>query len=228
MFFLHHCLPLPSFLPAISLLWFISLANAAPDVVLADFEGGTYGAWTRSGTAPGTAPASGTLANHGTVTGFLGSGLVNTYLGGDATTGTLTSPAFTISCRYLCFLIGGGYFRSTRLDLSIDGQVVRTASGTNAGGGNEQLLWRSWDLQEFAGRAAMLKVTDQGTGGWGHINLDQIMLSDTPRGTIQTLSELPLIISRPYLNMRLATARRTPHAPAPARGHCRRLGNSGL
>jgi fructan beta-fructosidase len=42
------------------------------------------------------------------VSGYLGHGLVDSFINGDSTTGTLTSPTFTISQPYINFLIGGG------------------------------------------------------------------------------------------------------------------------
>ncbi|WP_308314580.1 hypothetical protein [Streptomyces gilvus] len=151
---------------------------------LADFEGGTYsspiGDWTATGDAFGTGPAQGTLPDQQQVSGFLGHGLVNSYLNGDASTGTLTSPAFTIDQKYLDFLIGGGYHPAgsdtpTAVELVVDGKVVRSATGANA----EALNWASWDLSDLRGRQARIKVVDADTGGWGHINLDQVVLSDT-------------------------------------------------
>ena len=60
------------------------------------------------GEAFGTAPAGGTLGGQQKVSGFLGKGLVNTFLGGDRPQGKLISPVFTITRRFLSFLIGGG------------------------------------------------------------------------------------------------------------------------
>ena len=65
------------------------LAAERPDIVIADFEGPTYGAWQAVGQAFGEGPARGTLAGQMAVSGFRGRGLVNSYLGGDGTTGTL-------------------------------------------------------------------------------------------------------------------------------------------
>ena len=63
-------------------------------------------------------------------------GLVNTYLRGDGTTGTLTSPEFTIERKRIAFLIGGGAHRDgTCINLLVSGTVVRTAAGKN----NERL-----------------------------------------------------------------------------------------
>ncbi|WP_035840194.1 glycoside hydrolase family 32 protein [Kitasatospora azatica] len=159
--------------------------------VLADFEGSTYsspvGDWTTTGTAFGTGPAQGTLPGQQQVSGYLGHGLVNSYLSGDSSTGTLTSPTFTIDKKYLDFLIGGGDHPAssdapTAVELVVDGKVVRSATGTD----NEALNWASWDLSALQGKQAQIKVVDDDTGGWGHLNLDQVVLSDTqaqPRST---------------------------------------------
>ncbi|MDX3457918.1 GH32 C-terminal domain-containing protein [Streptomyces sp. ME02-8801-2C] len=150
-----------------------------PGKILADFEGGTYGGWTTTGDAFGAAPATGTLPGQQQVSGFQGSGLVNTFLNGDATTGTLTSPEFTLDKRYVNFLIGGGNHpvgsaNSTALELLVDGQVVRSATGKDA----EALETASWDVGDLTGKKAQIRVVDANTGSWGHINADQIVLSD--------------------------------------------------
>jgi levanase len=72
------------------------------------FDNGTYDGWSTTGTAFGSAPATGTLPNQQAVSGYAGGGLVNSFNGGDASTGTLTSPTFTVSSPYLNFLVGGG------------------------------------------------------------------------------------------------------------------------
>ena len=81
------------------LLAFIALVlsiqiNRAADIVLADFEGKDYGAWTTTGTAFGAGPAQGASPQQMAVTGYLGHGLANSYYDGDKSTGTLTSPEF--------------------------------------------------------------------------------------------------------------------------------------
>ena len=71
-------------------------AHAADDILIADFEGDSYGNWKVTGEAFGPGPAGGTLPGQMDVSGFEGARLVNSYYGGDDTTGTLTSPAFKI------------------------------------------------------------------------------------------------------------------------------------
>ena len=72
------------------------------------FDGGTYDGWTATGDAFGAAPAAGTLPNQQAVSGYAGSGLVNSYNGEDGSTGELSSPTFTVDSPYLNFLVGGG------------------------------------------------------------------------------------------------------------------------
>src|SRR5438105_1613120 len=97
---------------AVLLLCLSTAASAAdrPDILLADFEGETYGDWKTTGTAFGNGPARGTLPGQMPVTGFLGKGLVNSFNGGDRSTGTLTSPPFKIERKYINVLVGGGKF----------------------------------------------------------------------------------------------------------------------
>jgi beta-fructofuranosidase/levanase len=148
-------------------------------IVFADFEGtGTFAdlGWIPAGDLIGQSPANGTLSGQNPVTGYLGKRLVNTFLNGDATTGTLTSKSFTISKRYINFLIGGGHdFNNTAVHLKVDGQIVRSATGTNS----ESLSWQSWDVGSLLNQTAVIQIVDTAAGGWGHINVDEISFSDS-------------------------------------------------
>jgi len=146
-------------------------------LLIAHFEGADYGeGWQVTGTAFGTGPAQGTLPNQNEVTGYLGNGLVNSFLNGDSSTGTLTSPEFTIERPYINFLIGGGYHPSqTRIDLLVNDQVVRTATGESINSyDTEHLSWDSWNLHDLQGYTARIQIVDQYTGNWGHISIDHI------------------------------------------------------
>jgi fructan beta-fructosidase len=163
-----------------------------PDLVVADFEGNTYGHWTVVGDAFGTGPARGTLPGQMDVTGFLGHGLVNSFVNGDGSTGMLTSPRFLIERPYLNFLIGGGRHEgSTGFELMIAGKVVRSATGPNdRPGGTEQLNWSAWDVRDLMGQTAVLRIVDHETGGWGHINIDQIVQSDRREGVLPATRQI--------------------------------------
>ncbi len=157
---------------------------AEPDLLVADFEGDNYGDWKTTGKAFGDKPARGTLPNQMPVTGFKGKGLVNSYAGGDGSTGTLTSPKFKIERDHLNFLIGGGGFPDkTCLNLLLDGKVVRTATGPNdEPGGSEGLKAAHWNVKELRGKEVVLQIVDAATGGWGHVNVDHIVQSDKKEG----------------------------------------------
>lgn len=182
----------------------VSLAGAErPDLVLADFEGPTYGEWKATGAAFGPGPAPGTLPGQMAVSGFKGQGLVNSFFGGDDTQGTLTSPPFTIERRFIGFLIGGGRDpEKLALQLVVDGRVVRSATGPNdRPGGSEALVPESWNVGEFAGRTALLRIVDQATGGWGHLNVDHIVQTDRqPPGWLAN-ARRAFVVKHRYLNL---------------------------
>src|SRR5665213_2583556 len=184
----------------------------AQDIVLSDFEESNYawlpgGVWSVTGTCFGTGPAHGALSGQGAVTGYLGGGLANSYNGGDASTGTLLSPTFTIQRNYIKFLIGGGsylaaggYGGETRIDLLVNGQVVQHAAGP---GEWENLDWEQWNVSSLLGQTAQIRIVDTATGGWGHLNVDQIVESDTSltTGVIVPTNQFinfPVKLGNPY------------------------------
>ena len=156
------------------------------DVVIQDFEGATYGTWATEGTAFGAGPAHGSVDGERLVSGFVGKGLANSFHGGDNSTGTLTSPPFKIERKYIGFLIGGGN-RSSELyaGLLIDGQMVRRATGVD----DERLQAKYWDVSDLEGKTARIEISDQATGGWGHILVDEIVQSDEAKGTKVTMED---------------------------------------
>jgi len=128
------------------------------------------------GPAFGAEPSDGTGSGQSEVTGFVGEGLVNTFdSSGDAAIGTLTSPAFEVTRDYIQFLIGGGrHPGKTCIQLLVGDEVVRSATGKDA----ERLEWTTWDVADLKGQNARIRIVDSERGPWGHINVDQIVLSD--------------------------------------------------
>ncbi|MDR0327477.1 MAG: glycoside hydrolase family 32 protein [Planctomycetaceae bacterium] len=153
---------------------------AAEEILIADFEGDTYAdGWKTEGTAFGQGPAKGTLPEQMDVTGYLGKGLVNSFLGGDGARGKLISPKFKIESPYISFLIGGGGHDGLAMNLIVEGKIVRTATGPNVvPGGSERLEWHDWDVTELLGKEAHIEIVDDRDGGWGHINVDHIIQTD--------------------------------------------------
>ena len=177
--------------------------GAADDILIADFEGKTYGEWKTTGEAFGPGPAQGTLPGQMRVDGFQGKGLVNSFCKGDATTGTLTSPGFKIQRPFISFLIGGGKdAEKTCMNLMINGRAVRKATGPNdRPGGSETLAPEVWDVREFEGQTALIQIVDQAQGGWGHINVDQIVQTDRKPPQILSNAKREFKIERRYLNL---------------------------
>ncbi len=168
-------------------------AISAPErsvIVFENFEGPDYGDWKVEGTAFGDGPASGTLPTQSPVGGFQGKGLINTFIERDQSQGTLLSPEFEITRRYINFLLGGGNHHDLGgMRLIIDGEAVRTATGENS----ETLIWHYWDVSEFEGRKAQLEIFDQVSDGWGHVLVDQIEFADRARAEhdYATLEAMP-------------------------------------
>ena len=103
---------------------------------------------------------------------------------GDGPTGTLTSPEFTISQPWITLMVGGGAGPETRVELQVLGAdksgadfgAVHVASGTNS----EVMRRVEWDVAAYAGRVARIHIADESSGGWGHINVDDIRFHDAP------------------------------------------------
>lgn len=143
--------------------------------VFADFDGEDYGNWQVCGTAFGSGPAKGTLPNQQAVNSYAGKGLVNTYNGGDLSTGKLISPEFTIEKKFINYLIGGGSSASTQIRLLVNDEVVKTGTSLK---NQESLRWDGWDVSDWTDSIAHIEIVDISTEGWGHILVDHIVFSD--------------------------------------------------
>jgi sucrose-6-phosphate hydrolase SacC (GH32 family) len=154
-----------------------ALCAAPDDIVIADFEGKTYGDWTATGSAFQHGPADGDLARKLDLENIRGNGVATTKIDGDGPTGTLTSPRFKIRRHYIAFLISGGRWEhETCLNLLVDGEVVRSATGAN----NTHLTPASWDVAALVGKTAQIQIVDRASGDWGHIDVDDILQTDKP------------------------------------------------
>nr|WP_232331384.1 GH32 C-terminal domain-containing protein [Agromyces laixinhei] len=64
----------------------------------------------------------------------------------------------------------------TTANLVVDGEIVRSATG----GDSESLDWASWNVREFAGREASVRIVDNNRSQWGHVLVDEVMFADAP------------------------------------------------
>ena len=133
---------------------FLTTGAGLPGEVFADFEAPDYAGWTPEGDAFGPGPDSGGRP----FAGYLGKGLVSTRRAGPRATGRLLSPPFTITRSCINFLIGGGHHPGeTCIDLVVDGEVVRTATGRDS----DTLMWSGWDVADWKGKRA--QAPDRGS-----------------------------------------------------------------
>ncbi len=171
-----------------SLLALIGQLAIAADLPIGDFRDPTYGDWKITGTAFKSGPASGPLLARLEIENFPAGAVASSEIEGDGPTGTLTSPEFKISRRYIAFRVGGGnYERHTCLNLLIDGKIVRSATGWKS----DRLVPASWDVKPFVGQNARVQIVDEASGDWGHVNVAGIVQTDTPE-------RLPLVTEPLY------------------------------
>jgi hypothetical protein len=143
-----------------------------------DFESGSLSGWTvQSGTAFGTgAVVNSTTAVGGTNEPFNKQGdytLWGWKAAGDAAVGELRSPTFTVAAGDARLKVGGGNDAANLYVALVDaasGTILEKATGTNS----EKMRWVVWDVTRYAGRQAYVRIYDGATGGWGHINADDI------------------------------------------------------
>jgi fructan beta-fructosidase len=148
------------------------------DIVIADFEQGGYGAdWTAEGTAFGEGPVRSNLPGCAAASGFLGRGLADSRLGGDASQGCLTSPEITVVRNHIRFLVAGASSAGkVGINLIYDGRVVRSSMGPT------RMFYvlqpDEWDVSEFLGKKVRIQIIDHSSEWMGHVLVDQIVQSD--------------------------------------------------
>jgi non-lysosomal glucosylceramidase len=152
-----------------------------PDITLADFESKTWEktGWVAEGDAFKGGPIHGTLPY---VKGEQGKSYVhssNTRVtdkgDSDNLTGTLTSPTFQATRRYLTFLlVGGKNPEKLAAQILLDGKIVHSLTGEDSNQFTPQVI----DLTPWQGKELRLRLTDQAEGAWGSIGIDQLVLTD--------------------------------------------------
>ena len=142
------------------------------------FEGDGFNDWRVEGSAFGMAPITGKTDDMAKpFTAYANDSLVASTHGGDAAKGSLTSPEFTLTEPYITFLIAGGNEAGkTAAQLVIDGKVVREAVGKRS----LRLEIAVWEVKEFKGRPATIRLLDDESGVSGFIGVDHVIFTDSP------------------------------------------------
>jgi hypothetical protein len=172
------------------------VARAEPQGVLAEangrpldlgFEAGTLENWTAEGNAFAVVEGSAAGGTGSAMTGHAGSYWVTSRTGGSAQRGTLSSTPFRVSQPYASFLVSGGAFASTRVELVLadEKKVIYSISGTN----HAILRPAVVDLGAYVGRDIFVRLVDAETGAptavylkespWAHINFDNFRFHES-------------------------------------------------
>ncbi|WP_344260849.1 glycoside hydrolase family 32 protein [Actinomadura napierensis] len=151
--------------------------SAGPDN--ADFETGDLSGWqVVAGDAFSVTDATtywgGAFNKHGTrfLSGFVSKG--------DDATGEVRSSTFRLDSATMSFLVSGGW-NPDRLYVALvrasDGEVLAKQSGMD----DEALVRVTWDTSAWRGQDVYLRIVDNATGGWGHINADDFRVTDATK-----------------------------------------------
>ena len=143
------------------------------------FEDGTLSDWKATGEAFKGQPVKGPIDpkrpnGQGKVSNHQGDFWIGGYeILRDQPTGTLTSVPFKVTQPWASFLVGAGSLAGTRVEIVTkdDGKVIHTARGVN----QETLARSVVDLRKFAGREIFIRIVDEETPGWGHVNFDDFV-----------------------------------------------------
>jgi putative membrane-bound dehydrogenase-like protein len=145
-----------------------------------DFEDGTLRDWAATGDAFAKQPIQGDTVSrrrNDMQSGHEGNYWIGTYeIAGDAPQGTLTSVPFKVTHPYASFLVAGGSHPNTRVELvRADNQSVFFKTN---GYDNEKLRPVVVDLTGQQGKNIFIRLIDEDSSGWGHINFDDFKFYD--------------------------------------------------
>ncbi len=157
-----------------------------------DFEAGTLADWTPDGPAFRSAIVEGDAIARRRAdmkSEHRGKFWANSFenVGGDEPQGTLTSVPFVVTKPWASFLLAGGSHPGTRMELvrADTNSVIFTARGDDT----ENLKPQAADLSKWQGVAIFIRLVDQDSTGWGHVNFDDFRLHDArPAVPTQTAS----------------------------------------
>ncbi|MEN9573640.1 MAG: hypothetical protein RL514_1495 [Verrucomicrobiota bacterium] len=145
-----------------------------------DFETGDLRDWTATGDVAKGQPTKGPINQarrfgEGKFANHIG----DWWFGGyekfeDKPTGTLASAPFKVTQPWAAFLLGGGSLPGTRVELVAKdgGKVFFTARGHNS----ETMSPVVVDMAAQQGKEIFIRLVDEETGGWGHVNFDDFKL----------------------------------------------------
>jgi fructan beta-fructosidase len=161
-----------------------------------NFESGSLEQWVVEGEVFQQKASEG-KSNPG-VRGYRGDYYIGNKNNGTIMQGTLTSYSFPIDQSYINFLLGGSTSGDGYIELLIDGVGVRRSIPYGKDPGI--LRPRSWDVREFRGRKANIRIFARYDGDRrGTIMVDQIETGRRPRGTYFEEYKVSMTVSSKWL-----------------------------
>ena len=143
--------------------------------VVFDFEGQTdWSGWIKVGAAWGPGPVAASLPDQGPVRRAGGERWASSMHKGDDTVGTVLSPEFTIDRPLLRLRIGGGNDHGLRVELLVAGENALVVWCPEPD--SDRFRDAHLDVSAYQGKLARIRLVDETTGAWGHLNVDEIWL----------------------------------------------------
>jgi putative membrane-bound dehydrogenase-like protein len=152
-----------------------------------DFESGTLDGWKATGDAFAIVEGENGAPSTEKRRAHAGKYWVSSGVKGGSRKGSLTSRPFRARHPYASFLVSGGAFASTRVEVALaEGgeQVIYTISGTDSA----MLRPAVVDLRPYAGKEIFVRLVDDDTGAstaayikenpWAHVNFDHFRFHD--------------------------------------------------
>jgi len=168
--------------PIVQSVGVVPVVNGRP--LNLDFETGTLDNWTTTGDA--FALVKEDTQRNDQRSAVAGAYWVSSGVNGNARKGTLSSAPFRVTHPYASFLVSGGAFASTRVELVLaaDNTVIYTISGADQAGFRPAVA----DLRQYRDKDILIRLVDDETGAptaaylrespWAHINFDDFRFHD--------------------------------------------------
>ena len=149
-----------------------------------DFETGTLQDWTASGDAFALVKVD--PQRKDPQSAIAGAYWISSGVSGNSRRGTLSSAPFRVTHPYASFLVSGGAFATTRVELvrASDNTVIYSISGADQAAFRPAVA----DLNRYVGEDIFIRLVDEETGAptavylrespWAHINFDDFRFYD--------------------------------------------------
>ena len=145
-----------------------------------DFESGDLRDWQATGNAFAGQPVKDDTVHARRAdmrSNHVGNFWLGTYeVAGDKVQGTLTSRAFRVTRPFASFLVAGGSNPTLRVEIVRDDskKIIYQVSGDDT----EHLKPVVVDLTAHVGQDVFVRLVDESSAGWGHLNFDDFRLHD--------------------------------------------------